>query len=335
MNLHSKAEPADADARAVFPAFGGPSGGLWYNSQLEQPADSPHLVRCLHCAALNGRSATQCWSCEAELSATLPLAEPPAIAGTSEPDLAALAHGGPAFFDALLGADQLPTVVGAGHAPDHADEAQFHALAPVDTDHHPLAAFTPAARTGPSPRRVLVIAGAVVFAVVSGTVAYVLRTPPPFVALDATPLPGGTAAAERWAGDAGSAEAGVAGLPRTVSPEFAPIDAAPPAAVDPPGAAALGGGIDPNPATAAVAPPPADATTTRRAGTSARHRTTSSGATLAAGRAAARGTRSPEDIVVPAPDRSPTEPARPVPARPGPCTATVAALGLCTPPSSP
>ena len=309
MSLLFRAGPADAKARAVFPAFGCPSGGLWYNSELEQPASTPHLVRCLRCAALNGRSASLCWSCEAELPAALPVAKPPGTGSDTEPSLAPQ-HSPLGFFSALDGADA-PTAPGVVHARDHA-EAPFSEPASAEALDERLAAFSQHRRR--APRRLLGTAAIVVFAAASGTGAYLVQRPPPFIALEANPAPRDvtTAIVEPSAGT-GRSTARLADPSRAELPDAVRAEAAAPASI-----------IEPlEPAAQAVAPPRAAPPLPTAALTATRG-------------SAARGTRSARNAAapLPAPLSGASDTRRPTPAQPGACTATVAALGLCQAPSA-
>jgi len=313
MSLRVRAGPADAEARAVFPAFGCPSGGLWYNSELEQPASTPHLVRCLHCASLNGRSALRCWSCEAELPAGPPVAEPSFVANHStatgtdtEPDLAPPPHT-PSFFGAPLGAD-LPTAPGVAHASSHADAPFFNALPSAVAIDERFAAFSQHRRR--VPRRLLGAAAIAAFTAIAGAGAYLIQRPPPFIALETDPARGQAALA--------APEPQIRAEPVTArlagpSPADAPPDAVRPDA----GPLAATELLEPAAQAAAppMATPPPTATLTAARGNTAR------------GTRNARHTTAP----VPVPIRSePLDPVRPSPpAQPRACTATVAALGLC------
>ena len=308
MSLRVRAGPADAKARAVFPAFGCPSGGLWYNSELEQPASTPHLVRCLRCASLNGRSALQCWSCEAELPAGLPLAEPSFVAGnrtgtSPEPDLAPPPHT-PAFFGPPDDAD-LPTTPGAVHATSHADMT-FSTSASAVAIEERLAAFSQHKRR--VPRRLLGAAAIVAFAAIAGAGAYLIQRPPPFIAMETDPVRRHADIVEPQA-DAESVTTRLAGPSRTEPPDAVRPEARPPAVTEP---------LEPATQTAApttaTPPPPTAAWTAARGST-------------------ARGTRNTRHAAAPVsvPIRSepPDTVQPPKPVQPGTCTATLAALGLC------
>jgi len=290
MSLLSRAEPAEAETRAVFPAFGCPSGGLWYNSELEQPADTPHLLRCLHCAALNGRSASLCWRCEAELPAGLPLGKPPGTGSDT-------------------GLADLPTMLDTVHAPGHADAPFSAPVSAVAVDER-LAAFSQRRRQ--VPRRLVGVSAIIVFAAVSGTGAYLMQRQPPFIALEAAPVPRHAAAIAEPPVDAESVTARMADPPRIEqTPEPVRTEAAAPARIEP-----LQPTAQPAAPTRAApqSPPVVAALTATRGGNS-------------------RGTRHARNAAatLPAPIRDGPDTARPppTPARPGACTATVAALGLC------
>jgi len=315
MSLRFRAGPADAETRAVFPAFGCPSGGLWYNSELEQPADTPHLLRCLRCAALNGRSAFRCWSCEAELPAGLPLGKPLLAGSDAGPDLAPQRSSHPAFFDALVGSADPPTTPGTVHAPAHADAPFSAPLSAVAIDER-LAAFSQHRRR--VPRRLLGVAAIVVLAAASGIGAYLIQRPQPFIALDANPAPRHATAATIFepSVDAEPVAARMTSPSRIEHPsEAVQTEAEAPARVE-----------SLQPAAQAAAPPRAvppapvvAALTAPRGGS-------------------ARGTRNARNMTaatLPAPIRGGSDSVRPpTPAPPGACTATVAALGLCQAPSA-
>lgn len=289
MSLRVRAGPADAEARAVFPAFGCPSGGLWYNSELEQPADTPHLLRCLRCAALNGRSASLCWRCEAELPAGLPLGKPPGTGSDT----------GPA---------DLPTMLDTVHAPAHADAPLSAPVSAVAVDER-LAAFSQRRRQ--VPRRLVGVSAIVVFAAVSGTGAYLMQRQPPFIALEAAPVPRHAAAIAEPPVDAEPVTARLAD-PSRIEQASEPVrtEAAAPASIEPLQPATQAAA----PPRAAPPPPVVAALPATRGGSS-------------------RGTRNARNAAatLPAPIRDGSDAARPppTPARPGACTATVAALGLC------
>jgi hypothetical protein len=310
MSLRSRAGPADAETRAVFPAFGCPSGGLWYNSELEQPADTPHLLRCLRCAALNGRSAFRCWSCEAELPAGLPLGKPLIAGSDAGPDLAPQRSNHPAFFDALVGGADSPTTPGTAHAPAHADAPFSAPLSAVAIDER-LAAFSQHRRR--VPRRLVGVAAIVVFVAASGTGAYLIQRQPPFIALEADPAPRHAAAIVETPVDPEPVTARTADPSRIEQPPSEPLrtEAAAPVHIEllQPAAQAAA------PPRAAPPPPVVAALTTTRGGSArgTRHARNTTAATLPV---PIRGGSS--DTVRP-----------PTPAPPGACTATVAALGLC------
>ena len=315
MSLRVRVGPADAGARAVFPAFGCPSGGLWYNSELEQPASTPHLVRCLRCASLNGRSALQCWSCEAELPAGLPVAEPSFVAGNgtdtgTEPDLGPPPHT-PAFFGAPLGAD-LQTTPGAVHASSHADAPFFSAPSSAVAIEERLAAFSQQHRRR-VPRRLLGAAAIAAFAAIAGAGAYLIQRPPPFIAMEADPARGQAALAvpEPQA----RAEPVTARLAGTSSTE-PPPDAVRPDARPLANTEAL------EPAAQAAAPPTATPPSPVAALTAARGST-------ARGARNTRHTTAPVPVSVPIRGEPPDAVRPSIPPRPGTCTATLAALGLC------
>ena len=315
MSLRSRAGPADAETRAVFPAFGCPSGGLWYNSELEQPADTPHLLRCLRCAALNGRSAFRCWSCEAELPTGLPLGMPLATGSDPGYDLTPQRGSHPAFFDALVGSADPPTAPDADREPVHADAPFSAQISAVAIDER-LAAFS--LRRRRVPRRLLGVAAIVVFAAASGTGAYLIQRQPPFIALevDQAPRHAATTTIVEPSVDAEPVTARMAGPSRIEHPsEAVQTEAAAPARIEPF-----------EPVAQAAAPPRAVPPTPVAAFTATRG-STARGARHARNTAAA----------LPAPIRggsSDTVRPPPAPAPPGACTATVAALGLCQAPSA-
>ena len=304
MSLRFGAGPADAEARAVFPAFGCPSGGLWYNSELEQPADTPHLQRCLRCAALNGRSAFRCWSCEAELVAGPPLGKllvgPGSDTGPDPSPQRSNHH--PAFFDALLGSADPPTAPDTAREPAPADAPSFSAPISALALDERLAAFSQHRRR--VPRRLIGIAAIVVLAAASGTGAYLIQRPQPFIALDANPASRHTGIVEP--------QADAEPVTDRMTSEAVRTEAAAPASIEPLQPAAAQAAAPPR-----AAPPPAVV------------------AALTATRGAtARGARHTRNTVATpqAPIRDGSDTARPpppTPARPGACTATVAALGLC------
>ena len=325
MSLRVRAEPADAEARAVFPAFGCPSGGLWYNSELDQPASTPHLIRCLHCASLNGQSARQCWSCEAELPPGPALAEASFVAGSGavtgsgmDTDPVTPESGStppphtPMFFGAADGAD-LPTAPDAVNPASHAD-APFssapHSAIALDER---LAAFSQQQRR--APRRLLGAAAIAAFTVVTAAGAYLIQRPPPFLAMETglAQRPVAVTVAETPV-QAEPVGTHMAGPSRTDALNAVRLDVSAPASIDPLEPAA-------QPAAAPTAAPPASPAPSPATLTAARSSTT-------------RGTpntrqTAPAPVSVPIRREPPDTVRPPTPAQPGACTATVAALGLC------
>ena len=127
------------------------------------PAGDSHLVPCPHCGVLNGRSASTCWGCEADLPG-MKLFE-----STAAPGLAAE-----------------PSMV-AVRAPAGADAASLGSTAPVDVQ-HPLALSHPATLAR---RRTRAIVAAVAFVGLVGLIAgaYWYVSAPDFSALQVTPPP--------------------------------------------------------------------------------------------------------------------------------------------------
>jgi ribosomal protein L40E len=73
VSLVNKGEPAANGGRISFPAFGCSGSDFERVQEAKRELDSPHLMPCVRCGAQNGRSASVCWNCEAILSEAPPL----------------------------------------------------------------------------------------------------------------------------------------------------------------------------------------------------------------------------------------------------------------------
>jgi hypothetical protein len=304
MSLVSKAEPAEASARAVFPAFGQSSGGL-AEGQLATPraeaaGDNPHLAPCRNCGVLNGRSALTCWSCEAALS------EAPVRPRAPRHDARV-----PVMTDSvppsLHDSDQLPVLT---------------TIVP-DADSAPVALFAPP-EIAPS-RRSLGLLAAVGVAILVWAGGSLLLRPAPPPELDPAPAPAPTNAAAARAPAPANPSTSTESPSAVVGPAIVTTRVADPGAKFPSEALSRhdpstvhrgGGGVAARsrlaPTSPAAAPPPATDGTARSLRRSA----------------AAAPERALPAWIGPEPGRPPARPA-------GPCTPTVAALGLCAAPPAP
>lgn len=283
------------------------------------PAADSHLVPCPHCGAPNGLSASSCWSCEANL---LPLES---IGRRRAPPTAALVPTHvPADAD-----ESLPVLTLAVKGNDATAERAMTAV--------PAPAPAPAPAPMPPPaadgnRHAGVIGASVlVVAVAAMAAALYFDTPAPAGAAKSggfiTPPEPAALATARPAPTPPAPPADVVGV---VNP--------PPAAAEASRTAALRAlAVEPDAATAVQTPPPAAidlapdhsaappaAPAASRTGPAGKVRSTSRPANSAAAFAPPKRDR---------PDPSPTWQS-PAPVRAA-CTATVAALGLCTGPPTP
>jgi hypothetical protein len=316
------------------------------------PADVSHLKPCEHCGAMNGRSASVCWSCEGTLSSLGPAAGPGPAAGAGHDDvrpppggpdpdplLASDAQG--AYPELIQALEDLAGPMAVANAREFADSdpmlpglySTVDRSAPTARTHEPA---------GPAARRSWTIVGAAVLLLLVAVATTVdLRA---LLGEDLIELLGMDGAVRRG----GGAEIPrTGGRPRGDTAQSAPIDAAPTAgsrlgvgeALD---AAARALAVPPGGAVA-VARPPAASPPNDQFGVVPAPKSTRPVAAIPSTetpRGSARGaTRSADAAVaVPVPAAKPDRPelARPLPVPPGPCTAAVEALGLCaTPPTGP
>lgn len=292
---------------------------------LRLQAHYPHLVQCRHCRALNGLSASACWNCEAELSASR-RSEPE---GKTKPEVAELASVPPAVDTppAVPAPDPLePTPEPAVHAlfePD-ADAADrpppVPAPAPEPTPFAAMEAVHPMVvrlqTTTPPPWRKRVTTAAIVLALVVGVDVYLRFQASPSDTLDAAVMSGSALMSRGTVNVPDTAEATHSGP--TPAPAPTRVEAPPPVVPSPVKLATN------TPVTAAEPAPRATTRTTRPARVAGR----SKEARAANASGATRPPPPPQTMAV-------AEPARPRPVPSTPCTAAVAALGLCaTPPQA-
>ncbi len=159
----------------------------------------PHLLPCVGCGALNGRSALACWSCEANLIALAPFAQPP-LHRPAEPPLEAAPLAGAVSVGAaegrrglhLVSRGDAPLTIQAAQtapAPDHRLDlpvltALFEDAAP--SEQAAAAAQPLKARRPDRPMFSLVLAGIALLAV-AASVRWFAPVPAPLPA--AVPLP--------------------------------------------------------------------------------------------------------------------------------------------------
>lgn len=293
--------PVDETTRDVLPP---PEPALLDWATLTQPPDDSHLAPCPQCGAPNGLSAASCWSCETNLLAL-------------EPFRRRREHG-PAHVD-----ESIPVLTSALEDNDPTAEhptVAVSASAPV-----PL----PMPETGGRRHRWAMGGSILVVAVVAvGAFLYVDAPAPPGAAKS-----GGSV-------DAPAPVALTTAPPAPTAPaapiEPAAVSKASPASPETRTAALRALAVDPQPPTAAQAPPtaapaatPIDVaippSTTPPAGTA-----TLKAAHGGKARRASRSQNVATELAVPPPARPESPRQAPFPARP--CTATVAALGLCAAP---
>jgi hypothetical protein len=345
MSLVLRAEPADRSPRAVSPADdslpnASPTEAL-LQSASSCPADDSHLAPCWHCGVLNGRSASLCWSCEADLSAVGPFrfaAAPGHADETSEGPKQPPASGGGATHGrpSVSPGDDAAVPMATAAVPAFIDAvAQFPVLTSAVEGGDPLAALSVSASM--APRRTREVVAAIVVAALAGAGAYLLLRPPALVALDATPAPGRAIRADGSATDTKFVTSTNAGAARTVPTNSIRAKAAPPAVGEASAATMKARTVEPRAQTPVQAGQLTAAPTIRPVGVAPRPKATrpATGAALTATHSGkARGTMHSANaaaaVLVPNPDR--IEPARQTSVPQRPCTATVAALGLCTTP---
>ena len=248
-----------------------------------------HLEPCRRCGALNGRSASSCWSCEADLTVRgpfAPVAPDPVDASSDHP----------------VSLSTAPPLAEAG--------STFPGSSPALQPDLPLAA-TPVL-AAPARRRTPEIVAAIAVAVFAGAAASMFIAAGP----DAAPVSRPVTLAARAVGVVAGPEPAA---PLKAGPEpVAPMNAGPepvaPRNADPEPAASTKAGPTP------TAPPHADPN----------ERVLPAAATDEPARAATR----PAVTRPAAPKPERPGPARQASAALGPCTATVASLGLCAEPSS-
>ena len=283
------------------------------------PADDSHLTPCRHCGVLNGRSASFCWGCDADLSSVGPFgaeaaAGPEVVRPAEEPRQ----QPGAAGADGWRGLHLVSRVGNPAsvHAAVGAAAHNVTAVLPVLADAHEpmpgLPILVDSVLELPLPAvprlgRARLISAALVVAVFVGAGAYLQFRAPAPAALGPAPKP--STAVQPGA----AALAPVFVAPTLDSPSESPRVSFPAVEVVPGSVPVIPlAGVVGRPKAAQPASPALAAA--KHAGkTGAAPRS----ATIAAKGAAVR------------PDRA--EPARKLAAPPGPCTANVAALGLCTP----
>ena len=292
------------------------------------PAADSALAPCWKCGLPNGRTASFCWGCEADLAEAGPFrfaAEPepaPDMWKGAEP-FAGVSSSADALADPVPLAATAPVQQAAQQTvqpavQQHADAgAAFPVLTSVvDANGWVPALLLPAA---PARRRRPQLAVLIACLALAGSVAYLLFPTPDVVAVDAPAPAGNTAKAGGFATRAQDdakpnaaplqPEASDANRPPTVPPRV--VDA--PVAVV--GQAPAVPAFEPDALPPTQAGPMVAAVAKRPVAAVARP-----SAARPANAAAARAQPNPSAV----------EPARPMPAPLGPCTSTLAALGLCS-----
>jgi hypothetical protein len=302
---------------------------------LEVPSllhSTSHLGRCAHCGALNGRSAEACWNCEVALTGTLfeaaPATPPESNASGTDESVPGAVAGYEAGHEALR--DLGPEHAHREHVePEHHGNDEYLPVldlsAVVDdplAGHAPPGSYLVVPRPPQSRWRVMAAVG-VVAALVCGGGGYLLAAKLARDGESALFMSIGLPLGQGSAHDPDSTTSAVPGPMRSSGGATAQGDAALLAA----DAALLAADaarraqahIGTDPAVAAdQRPDAADHTKTARPYRRARDATRSA-------------------MASPATNQPPAEPSRaaaPTPASVGPCTRTVAALGLCASPSN-
>ena len=354
------------DDTAPLPHAASAAAAAALRSASPSPAADSALAPCWKCGVPNGRTASFCWGCEADLAEAGPFrfaAEP-----EPAPDLStgAESHAGlSSAADAL--ADPMPLAATAPVQPavqqalqpalqpaiqhavqTHADAgAAFPVLTSVvDADDSVPAFLLPAA---PQRRRRPELAVVIACMALAGSGAYLLFPKPDVVAVTAPALVGDAAKAggfdARVQADAKpnpnpnphpqaappQPEASNASRPKAVLPLVVETPVA--VAVQAPAVPALEPAVVPRTQTEPRVATAATAATATRSPVAAVARPSAARPAVAAAITAPRaGTARPANAAAARaqPNPSAVEPARPMPAPLGPCTPTLAALGLCS-----
>ena len=328
------------DDTAPLPHTASAAAAPAVGSAFPSPAANSALAPCWKCGVPNGRTASFCWGCEADLAQAGPFrfaAEPepaPDMWKGAEPPVG-LSSAADALADPMPLAATAPVRQAVQPAVQpHADaDAAFPVLTSVvDADGSVAAHLLPAA---PPRRRRLELAVVIACLALAGSVAYLLFPAPAVIAVTA-PAPAGNAA--KAGGFAARVQADAnpnAALPQPEARNASRPQAAPPLVVETPVAV-----VGQAPAVLALEPgalPPTQAgpmlAAAAKRPVAAVARPGAARTAVAAAITAPRpGTARPAYAapVRTQPNPSAVEPARPMPAPLGPCTPTVAALGLCS-----
>ena len=306
-------------------------------------ADSA-LAPCWKCGVPNGRTASFCWGCEADLAEAGPFrfaAEPepaPDMWKGAEPP-AGLSSAADALADPMPLAAAAPVQQAVQAAVQHAVQphadagAAFPVLTSVvDADGSVPALLLPAA---PPRRRRPELAVLIACLALAGSGAYLLFPTPDVVAVTAPAPAGNTAKAGGFA-----ARAQADAKPNAAPPQPEASNASRPQAVQPLVVDAPVAAVGQAPAVLAFEPgalPPTQAgpmlaAAAKRPVAAVARPSAARPAIAAANTVPRAGTARPANPAAarPQPNPSAVEPARPLPAPLGPCTSTVAALGLCS-----
>ncbi|MEQ1685232.1 MAG: hypothetical protein ABL916_16420, partial [Burkholderiaceae bacterium] len=236
-------------------------------------AHPPHLVPCVACGALNGRSALACWSCEADLIALAPFAQPAANRQADHPvEPAPAATTVTVTVEASDGRRGLH-LVSRGEAPVSIETAPAMPV-PAELPDLPVltalvedTALSEDTATGPAapapllkarrPDRPMIAVAFVAFALLAAAAGLRWFAPVPAVVLPAGPAPAALTRDEARLERPFAAPAPV-GAPDAAELTFPPVDVAPGAATTvPPTRAATRNRAAPPPRAPSAAPRPA------------------------------------------------------------------------------
>ena len=312
------------------------------------PAADSALAPCWKCAVPNGRTASFCWGCEADLAEAGPFRfaaepEPAPDVSTGAESHAGLSSAADALADPMPLAATAPVQQAVQPA---VQQAVHHAVQPhadagaafpvltsvVDADASVPAFLLPAA---PQRRRRPELAVLIACLALAGSGAYLLFPKPDVVAVTA-PAPVGNAAKAGGFATRAQADASLNAAPaKPAASNASRQPAAPPRVVETP--VAVVGQAPAVPAFELGALPPTQAgpmlAAAAKRPVAAVARPSAARPTVAAAVTVPRaGTARPANAAAARaqPNPSAVEPARPMPAPLGPCTPTVAALGLCS-----
>lgn len=328
------------DDTAPLPHTASAAAAPAVGSAFPSPAANSALAPCWKCGVPNGRTASFCWGCEADLAQAGPFRfaaepEPAPDVSTGADSPAGLASPADALADPMPLAVTAPVRQAVQPAVQpHADAgAAFPVLTSVvDANGSVAALLLPAA---PPRRRRPELAVVIACLALAGSVAYLLFPAPAVVAVTA-PAPAGNAAkpggfAARAQDDANPNAA----LPQPEARNASRPQAAPPLVVETPAPV-----VGQAPAVLALEPgalPPTQAgpmlaAAAKRPVAAVARPGAARPAVAAAITAPRAGTARPAYAAAARaqPNPSAVEPPRPLPAPLGPCTSTVAALGLCS-----